>query len=120
MYILLTKNFRGKFPVDAGGVTFADYGVREVGDEYGRRMCAAQPNIVVECDAKGNPKKPIVDLHAVVSEPAVDPQVDPSTETEPTVTETVEAEPAEPEVEEQAPTSVPKVERTTGKHRRNG
>lgn len=62
MYLIVTKHFKGRFPVDMGGVTFAGYGQKEVENDFGARCAAQNFPMLVPCTITG---KYLVDVPAV-------------------------------------------------------
>lgn len=67
MYLKLTKHYKGSFPVDAGGVTFAGFGQKEVSDAFGKLCVDANFPYVVPCTNEG---VPLVDVPPVKEEVA--------------------------------------------------
>ena len=74
MFLRLTDHFRGKLPVDAGGLVFGGRMPKEVDDAFGERIAAMNFPYVAKCDRDGNflvdvpPVKVAVFVDAAVKE----------------------------------------------------
>jgi len=54
MFLKMTEHYKGRFPVDVGGLVFGGFGQKEVEDSLGKMIADANFPLCAPCDREGN------------------------------------------------------------------